>query len=160
MMWHLSHRGDQYACRIADRHYNRQSIGSSQCAPPGRCMVLTADKALWITSWPFAEWVKHDWAGARMCSSFRNESEAKASKMVRQAVAATRAFFGDPPPLGMVTFVDPDEVRAKANPGHCFIIAGFRPVGFTKGGLLALRLLPAKMPEPQAPLGLQMGFAA
>jgi hypothetical protein len=113
-----------------------------------------------VTAWPLAEWTKHDWAGAWMCSAFRNEGAGKASTMIRQAVAATRAFYGDPPALGMITFVDEKEVREKANPGHCFIIAGFRPCGYTKGGLLALQMTPGRMPDPEPAIGFQLGLVA
>jgi hypothetical protein len=47
----------------------------------------------------------------------------------------------------MVTFVDAKRVRAKRDPGRCFRKAGFRPVGYTKGGLLALQLVPSEMPS-------------
>ncbi len=52
----------------------------------------------------------------------------------------------------MVTFVDPAKTRRKRDPGRCFRRAGFHAVGFTKGGLVALQMLPAEMPEPCAPL--------
>lgn len=161
VMWRLAHRAHPFARDIADRHYNRQSIGADNIAPPGRALVLVAQtetgKALWITSWPFAEYVKHEWAGAWICSAFRNEGAGKASTLIREAIAATRAYYGAPPELGMVTFVDPAKVRAKADPGHTFIIAGFRPCGKTKGGLPALQMLPAAMPEPEPALGFQLG---
>lgn len=34
--------------------------------------------------------------------------------------------------------------------GYTYKLAGFREVGETKGGLLALQLLPEDMPEPEA----------
>ncbi len=164
MIWRLSHRADPFACRIADRHYNRQKVGSPQFMPPGRCMVLTAETptgvALWGTSWPFPEWVKHEWAGAWMNSVFRNEGAGRSSDLIKQAIAATQAFFGAPPELGMVTFVDPSKTRPKRDPGHCYIIAGFRPCGETKGGLPALQMLPHQMPDPELAIGFQQGFAA
>jgi hypothetical protein len=55
--------------------------------------------------------------------------------------------MGEPPPLGMVTFVDPAEVKPKANPGACFLHAGFVEDGKTEGGLLAFRMTPDAMPE-------------
>lgn len=63
--WRLSDRADPAALPVADRHYNRQKIGSPQFVPPGRCLVLlTEDRtALWVTSWPFAEYVRHAWGG-------------------------------------------------------------------------------------------------
>jgi hypothetical protein len=153
MQWRLSHRADPEAVRIADRHYNRQKIGSPQFVPPGRCFVLltAGADALWVTSWPFAEYVRHAWAGAWVNSLFRNESEALSSTLIREAVAATLWRYGKPPPLGMVTFVDADKVRRKRDPGRCYLRAGFRCVGETKGGLVALQLLPADMPDPASP---------
>ena len=155
MDWWMSHRADPRAVAVADRHYNRQKIGSPQFVPPGRCLVLlTADaSALWVTSAPFAEYVKHAWSGAWVCSCFRNESAGRylSSDLIRQAVAATRYFFGEPPALGMVTFVDTRHTHSP-NPGYCYQRAGWRRVGRTKGGLVALQLLPAEMPDAEAPL--------
>lgn len=72
--WQPSNRADPRAAAIADRHYNRQKIGAPQFVPPGRCMVLRHDDdALWVTSWPFAEYVQHAWPGAWMNSCFRKE---------------------------------------------------------------------------------------
>lgn len=95
-----------------------------------------------------------------MCSLFRREEGCphRASDLIREAVAATRATFGEPPPLGMVTFVDAQKVRAKRDPGHTYIIAGFRPCGVTKEqGLLALQLLPGRMPPAVEPLPIHPG---
>jgi len=152
MRWQLSDRADPAARKIADRHYNRQKIGTPQFVPPGRCLVLItpAADALWITSYPFAEFVRHAWAGAWVCSAFRNESPHLSSDLIREAVAATRATW-DTPALGMVTFVDATKTRRKRDPGRCFRRAGFEHVGFTKGGLYALVLAPEAMPEPQPP---------
>ena len=147
--WELSHRADPRAARIADRHYNRQKIGSPQFVPPGRCFVLRHDDdALWVTSWPFAEFVRHAWAGAWVNSCFRNESDRLSSEAIVDAVALTRGRW-NPPELGMVTFVDPGKVRRKRDPGRCYVRAGFVRVGETKGGLLALQMRPEDVPEPR-----------
>jgi hypothetical protein len=77
-----------------------------------------------------------------------------ASEMIREAVAATRwTWTWEIPALGMVTFVDRSRVKAKRNPGYCFLMAGFEPDGETQGGLLAFRLRPENMPAPSPPLG-------
>jgi hypothetical protein len=135
-LWTTSWRADPKARAFADRHYNRQSIGSDQFVPPGRCLVLKRDDAFWVTSWPFAEYVKHAWPGAWVCSAFRNEGSHLSSDLIRAAVAATRWQWDDVPDLGMVTFVDPAKVRRKRDPGRCFLRAGFRNVGETAGGLV------------------------
>ena len=162
MIWRPSHRADPDVVPIADRHYNRQKIGSPQFVPPGRCIVLKAGTrmqlrerytggAFWITSWPFAEYVKHEWGGAWICSAFRNEGAGLSSKLIREAVAITRGIW-EPPSAGIVTFIN--EVKtvrgrsANSAPGKCFLDAGFDGVGETKGGLIALQMFPQDMPEP------------
>lgn len=160
MNWWLSWRADPKARAFADRHYSRQKVGAEQFVPPGRCLVLVREDAFWVTSWPLAQYVKHAWAGAWVCSAFRNEGPLLSSELIRQAVAATRWRYGEPPALGMVTFVDTTRVRRKRDWGRCYRRAGFRQVGFTQGGLVALQLLPAEMPEPAPPLGAQLELIA
>lgn len=161
MIWERSHRADPRARVIADRHYNRQKIGSPQFVPPGRCVVLYAGtstgEAFWVTSYPFAEYVRHAWAGAWVCSAFRNEGAGRASDLILEAVAATRSVW-EPPPLGMITFVDrrkvkPTYVRGQKVWGWCYRKVGFEEVGETKGGLLALQLFPEWMPPAEPAKG-------
>jgi hypothetical protein len=156
MPWLLSTRADPVARRLADRHYSRQTVGARQFVPPGRCCVFVTacERAYWVTSWPFAEFVKHEWAGAWVNSAFRNEGAGVASELILSALSATLAFWRRPPDLGMVTFIDPSKVRPTIVRGHCtwgrsYLKAGFRHVGKTKGGLLAFQILPAQMPHPQ-----------
>ena len=104
MKWQLSDRADPEAVAIADRHYNRQKIGTPQFVPPGRCLVLKQANALWVTSWPFAKYVRHAWPGAWVNSLFRNEGAGLSSDLITQAVALTRAKW-KPPSLGIVSFV-------------------------------------------------------
>lgn len=168
MDWELSWRADPRAAALADRHYSRQKPGSAQFMPPAGCCVLyakslTGGEAVWGTSTPFARFVKHAWAGAWMCSIFRNEGAGVASDLIRQAVAASRAVIltrprhpCDVPPLGVVTFIDrtkvkPTKVRGIEVYGWTFRQAGFREVGETDAGLLALQLLPEDCPEPISP---------
>jgi hypothetical protein len=155
-LWQLSNRANRYAAAIADRHYNRQKVGARQFVPPGRCIVLLtpAHDALWVSSYPYAEYVKHQWAGAWICSCFRNESAHLSSTLILQAVAVTREIWGTPPQLGMITFVDPAKIRS-SNPGYCYKKAGWRHVGSTKSGLVALQLLPDAMPPPLSANGMQ-----
>lgn len=168
MRWHLSDRADPRARLIADHHYNRQKIGTPQFVPPGRCLVLLTEKAdaLWVTSFPFPQFVKHEWAGAWVCSCFRNESTQLSSELIVDAVAATR-WYGMhceswdcpmPPELGFITFVDTSKVKS-TNPGCCYKKAGWHHVGQTKGGLVALQLLPGEMPEPMMPIGVRVAAA-
>lgn len=164
--WRRSYRADPAALPLADRHYNRQKIGSPQFVPPGRCLVLLTDAAaaLWVTGYPYAEHVRHEWAGAMVNSLFRREAGPPASDLIRAACAATRARW-EPPPLGMVTFVDPRKIRpvhgrcrcapdcpyrrGPTVPGWSYVRAGFRHVGVTREeGLIALRLFVEDWPDP------------
>jgi hypothetical protein len=176
--WTLSWRTDPEARALADRHYNRQSVGATGFVPPGRCLVLkSADRrAFWVTSWPFAEYVKHEWAGAWVCSAFRNEAAVGvdgkrllASAMIRDALACTRWRWPDIPrvraeyrdwsgEIAMITFVDRTHVLPTRSPGRCYRKAGFRPVGFTKGGLVALGLPSDDVPEGTPCGGSQAGL--
>jgi hypothetical protein len=162
MIWQRSHRFDKRAVTIADRHYNRQKPGTPQFMPAGSCRVLVANngKAVFGLSFPKAEYVKHAWPGAWICSIFRNEDAGPlASDMIRDAMAVMQTEY-DVPALGCVTFVNPKKVpgilvRGERVKGFCFMKAGFRVVGETKKGLLAWQLLPRDMPAPlQLPGGV------
>lgn len=162
MRWWLSHRAERRARALADRHYSRQKIGAAGFVPPGRCLVLVTQQptdAYWVTSYPYAEYVRHEWAGALICSAYRSEGSHLSSEAIREAVACTLWRWAAPP-LGMVTFVDPSKIagfirRTPGGPvlewGYSFQKAGFRYCGWTKGGLFALRLAPEDMPLPTAP---------
>lgn len=150
--WSLSDRFDPQAVSIADRHYNRRKIGSPQFVPPGRCLVLKRQDAVWVTSWPFEQFTKHAWGGAWVNSCFRNESDQRSSDLIREAIALTMAKW-TPPSLGIISFVDPTKVpgiqrRGWTVYGYCYLKAGFQHVGFTAGGLWAWQMLPASMPSP------------
>lgn len=90
-----------------------------------------------------------------MCSCFRNEGEMLSSLLIQEAVSITRGIWGDPPELGMVTFVDMTKVRKKRDFGRCYRRAGWHECGTTKGGLLALQLLPGEMNAPLSPIESQ-----
>lgn len=154
MNWTLSHRYDRQVLPLADRHYNRQKPGTPQFSPPGRLIVLRADSAVWTTV--AQEYVKHRWVGAWMNSLFRREGGGLASQLIREACAATRALWGDPPAIGLISFVDASRVRPKRDPGYCYLRAGFEPDGETVGGLLAFRLPGSSFPAPMSPHGAQL----
>jgi hypothetical protein len=178
--WTLSHRADPRANALAKRHYTCQTPQSAQFMPPGSCFVLGLEVegryeygAVFGISNPIAAYVKHAWAGAWVNTIFRCEVAALQSELIREAVALTRGHYGEPPPLGLVTFIDPEKVRPPKygtksqrarNFGTGYRRAGFRKAicpdhmieveacaacaGRTKAGLIALQLLPDAMPEP------------
>ena len=143
MKWWISNHSDPEPRSIADRHYSRQKPGSRQFTPPGRLLVLKTQPidAYWVTLWQLPELIKHDWPEAFVCSAFRNEGSHLSSDLILEALAATRWKYPNIPSMGMITFVDIDKVK-DGNPGYCFQCAGFMKVGYTKGGLRVLQLLP------------------
>jgi hypothetical protein len=68
------------------------------------------------------------------CAVFRNEGPALSSLLVRQADAIADHVW---PGERHYTYVNPQSVRS-TNPGYCFLAAGWRRCGRTKGGLLIL----------------------
>lgn len=191
MNWYRSWRADPRARLVADRHYNRQKVGAAQFVPPGGCLVLATDDydALWVTSTPLAEYVKHEWAGAWVNSLFRNEARCKrcyihayrceelpcfaafngkhefaprmrSSELIAQAVAASLAALGPAPARGIVLFVDAEKTRRKRDPGRCYRRAGWRHVGFTKvDRLWVFQQLPSEMPRPIQPRDRQASLS-
>lgn len=68
------------------------------------------------------------------CAVFRNEAPQRylSSDLVRQADAIADFCW---PGERHYTYVNPKAVRSR-NPGYCFVAAGWRKCGMTKGGLL------------------------
>lgn len=143
---------------MADRHYSRGTIGSGQFSPPGRCLPLITPEgtAVWVTSWPLPEYTSHGLGDAWICTLFRNEGAGLSSELVREAMAATRAEWGEPPPGGTLTFVAENKVASR-NPGYCFLMAGFvrLPRRTKERGLVILHLPPAAHPKPVEAIGHQ-----
>jgi hypothetical protein len=155
MDWHLSYRADPRAAALADRHYSRRTVGARQFSPPGwlLCLLTRDADALWVTSLQREEFTDHDWPGAWVCTIFRNESDHLSSHLIVQAVAATRSVWQAIPAPGVITFIDPERVRKKRDPGRCFRRAGFVDAGLTKSGLVVLRMPADVLPKPLSPLG-------
>jgi hypothetical protein len=162
MPWYLSSRADARAAALADRHYSRKTVGAAQFVPPGRCLVLLtgAADAVWVSSWPYSEYVKHAWAGAWLCSLFRNESVYLSSDLIVCAVAATRFWWGTAPEQGMITFVNTAKVRKKRDWGRCYRRAGWCHVGYTRNGLLVFQQRTCDMPAPLPACGMQLSLFA
>lgn len=159
MNWYLTYPRDPRGRELADRHYSRQKPGTPEYAPPGRKLVLVnADRyqaisALWITSWPLAEYVHRDYQDAWLCCLFRNESNTLSSQLISEAIACTRWKYPDVPQSGMITMIDASKVASR-NPGYCYKVVGFRKVGETSKGLHILQLLPEDMPAAASPKGI------
>jgi hypothetical protein len=72
------------------------------------------------------------------CAVFRNEGAGLSSRLI---MAADDLAWYRWPGERLYTYVDPKRTRHKRDPGRCFIRAGWRPCGWTKGGLRILECL-------------------
>jgi hypothetical protein len=158
--WWRSWKADPVAVAIAADHYSRRRRArptQRQWCPPGRGVPLRVldwtGTALWHTHWPAADLAMHGRGDAWICSIFRNLGAGLSSALIVDALAVTRDELGDPPAGGTITFVDETEIQSP-NPGYCFKVVGFRPIGRTKDrGLLTLWLPPDEHPPPAPPVG-------
>lgn len=159
MDWIQISRANKAAAKIADRHYSRQKPGTDQFTPPGRVLILATSNydAIWATSWPFEQYVNRVYPDAWINTIFRNESNRLASELILQAISATRWYYGQPPESGMISLIDPKQVkpikrRGKLHWGYVYEKAGFEYVGRTqKHNFMIFQLLPERMPIPIMP---------
>lgn len=136
--WYITKDGDKSCLALYERHYSayRYADGRkrTQFVGPGYSIVLRTTRADALFVWrdyiddtiPKQEGVE--------CAVFRNESDVLSSDLIRQADAIADHVW---PGRRHYTKVDPKAIRGR-NPGYCFIAAGWRRCGRTKGGLLIL----------------------
>lgn len=137
-LWWLTKDGDRTCLNMYERHYSAYKYQDGRrralFAGPGQKIVLRtwSGDALFV-------WRKFiDASGEKgiNCAVFRNESDHRASDLIRQADdVADHVWPGE----RHYTFVNPKSV-ASPRPGYCFECAGWRRSGRTKGGLLVLEL--------------------
>jgi hypothetical protein len=134
-LWWLTKDGDLTCAALFARHYSARRCRNRQrrkIVGPGEYIMLRTapGDALFI-------WRRFRDASGQTgvcCAAFRNEGTHQSSELIRQADAiAHRCWPGE----RHYTYVNPRRVRS-TNPGFCFLRAGWRRCGRTKGGLLIL----------------------
>lgn len=138
--WYLTKDGDRACLELYERHYSsaRADGQPGQFVGPGEHIVLRTFDADAMFVWRrFVDDAQPKQHGIN-CAVFRNESKTLASELVRQADAVADFAW---PGARHYTYVNAARVRS-ANPGFCFLQAGWRRCGFTKGGLLILERQP------------------
>lgn len=135
-LWYLTKDGDLTCLSLYERHYSARRYADgrrrSQCVGPGEVIFLrTADgDAMFV----WRSFIDDSGQIGINCAVFRNESAYQSSALIRQADAiADHCWPGE----RHYTYVDPKAVRS-TNPGFCFMAAGWRRCGVTKGGLIIL----------------------
>lgn len=135
-MWIERRDGNPTAMAIFQRHYTAGAHRKVfQFVGPGEKMVLVTPDALALFVWrKFIDDAVPKQTGVN-CAVFRNEGPQLSSLLIRGAMEAARLRW---PGERVYTYVDPKRTRHKRDPGRCFIKAGWKPRGETKGGLRIL----------------------
>lgn len=109
---------------------------------PGQKMVLLTPCARALFVW--RKFISGDQQGGVNCSVFRNTGAGLSSDLI---LAAELKAWSRWPSERFYTYVNPRKVRS-SNPGYCFKMAGWVPIGLTKHRKLVIL---QKMPESKTP---------
>lgn len=135
-VWWLTKDGDLDCLDLYERHYScyRYADGRQRklFVGPGEKVVLRTAAADAMFVW--RKFIDDSGQDGVNCAVFRNESEHRSSVLIRQADAIADALWPD---CRHYTHVRAEAVKSK-NPGFCFIAAGWKRCGRTKGGLIVL----------------------
>lgn len=153
--WWLTRDGDLDCLEMYERHYSRNDKRAMWrprrlFVGPGDKLVLRTERADAVFVWrKFTDDCIDERTGQRQegvnCAVFRNESEHLSSSLICRADAIADEAWTD---RRHYTYVSREKV-ASANPGYCFLCAGWRRCGVTKGGLLVLeRVRPNDQDQP------------
>lgn len=138
-LWWLTKDGDLDCIELYERHYScyRYTDGRErkQMLGPGEKVLLRTESADAVFGW--RKFIDDSGQQGINCAVFRNEGPHQSSELIRQADAIADCLWPD---SRHYTYVDPQAVRS-SNPGFCFLKAGWRKCGTTKGGLLIMERL-------------------
>lgn len=123
------------------RHYSRKRYTDGRkplkFTGPGEHILLVTPDVKAVFLWRKEKFRKDDQAGVN-CAIFRNEGQRLSSDLIHCAdEIAWKRWPGE----RLFTFVNPRKIRS-SNPGFCFLKAGWRKCGFSKGGFQILEVLP------------------
>jgi hypothetical protein len=151
-MWWVTRDGDLDCLALHARHYSRYEYADERArvlfVGPGDKLVLRTERADAAFVWrKFVDDCIDERTGEKQqgvnCAVFRNEGEHLSSRLIRQADAIADETWTD---RRHYTYVSREKVASR-NPGYCFLMAGWRRCGMTKGGLIVMeRVLPEPMP--------------
>ncbi len=138
--------GDPRARGLYNRHYSATHYRSKKplkLVGPGEYMLLLTVDCKAIFAWRKGHDSGYRWYGVDSqsgvcCTIFRNEGDQLSSDLIKEA---DEMAWDRWPGERLDTYVNSKKIRS-SNPGYCFIKAGYRKCGFTKGGLNILEKLP------------------
>lgn len=143
-LWWVTLDGDLDCLELYERHYSKNLKRAAW--RERKLFVGPGDKLVLRTAAADAAFVwrcfKDDSGQTGVnCAVFRNESAHLSSLLIRQADAIADEVWTD---RRHYTYISSEKV-ASANPGYCFLMAGWRRCGMTKGGLIVME---RTLPEP------------
>jgi hypothetical protein len=134
--------GDPRAVALYRRHYscdNRKAdLVRYGFSGNGESMILMTLDCKALFCWRFQDKYQRDKQQGVNCSVFRNESNLLSSDLIKEGMTLAWVRW---PSKRLYTYVNPDKIKS-TNPGYCFIKAGWRKCGYSKGGLLILEISP------------------
>lgn len=137
--WRPTRDGDPVALQLYLRHYSARQYTDGQprslFVGPGEKLVMVAHDDTAVFAW--RKFDSMDSQQGVCCSVFRNEGRILSSRLIREADGVADLRW---PGERHFTYVNPSAVSS-ANPGYCFLMAGWRRAGWTKGGHGRPRLL-------------------
>lgn len=133
--------GNDTGRAIFDNHYSRYRYADGRKSllyvGPGEKTVLLTPDALALFVWRKFKSLDHQ-EGVN-CAVFRNEGPQLSSFLIREACAIAWERW---PGERLYTYVDAKLTRHKRDPGRCFLRAGWKHAGWSKGGLRILDIRP------------------
>lgn len=123
-LWYLTKDGDRTVLALYERHYScyqyRDGRKRHLFVGPGTKIVLRT--RIGDAGFVWRRFIDDSGERGINCAFFRNEGPARSSDLIRQADAIADFAW---PCARHYTYVDPEKVRS-ANPGYCFIAAGWK----------------------------------
>jgi hypothetical protein len=123
-----------YKRHYSARHYKDGRVPKLFCGPGEKMVLMTVNKdALFV----WRKFIDESGQQGINCSIFRNESKIVSSELIKEAVKIAHKRW---PGERLYTYVNPRMIKS-TNPGCCFKMAGWKPCGITKGGLVILEII-------------------
>lgn len=135
-IWRAIKDGDDEARAFFDQHYSRYRYADGRTPDlfvgPGEKLVMVTPCRRGLFVW--RKFIPMDGQEGINCAIFRNEGAGLSSDLIRAADAIADERW---PGARHYTYVNPRKVES-ANPGFCFIKAGWKRCGITKARKLLI----------------------
>ena len=138
--WYAIKDGAPRGRWLLNRHYSARHYKDGRrprlFVGPGEKMVLMTADGLALFVW--RKFISDNGQQGVNCAVFRNEGPHLSSELIREAEQLAWSRW---PGERLYTYVNPGKIRS-TNPGYCFLMAGWKKCGVSKGGLVILEKLP------------------